>query len=67
MNLYKVTCVSLSGKELEVYVVSTDPTAASKMAMDKMCEFQWSYDDIVSKIELVASPEQYSGPMLLIM
>ena len=66
MNLYKITCLSVTKQSVDVYVAADDPTTASELAMTKMKEFAWIYDDVVKCIELMACTKQYSGTQLFI-
>lgn len=68
-NLYLVTCASTAAggeKTMDVYVIAENESGASEKAIQAMRDASYSFDDYVKRVELIASPEKYQAPLMLI-
>lgn len=69
MNLYLCYCISQrleKTERLPVYVVASDPQSARILALNRMRELNWRYDDRVDRIDLVASAMPRAAEYLLV-
>jgi len=71
MKLYKVTCGCLTAGNIsdtiDIYVIAEHEKKASELALEKMEELDWKYDDIVKNIELIADTDQYGCEYILVL
>ena len=67
MNLYIVTCNGGwdNQRTIDVYVLAEDPKKAEEFALMKMRELEYPYTAFVSRIDFIASTENYKSRLLV--